>query len=151
MLAGQSMPGRRLGQVADRRSRIAAAFTSTSSGRCVLPILEGFDLAETDRSSPVRFSTTQPTQALAMLNSTFLSKQATALADRLKKEAGDDLGKQVRLAITLTTGRDASEGEVQRGLELIENLKARDHIELDAARKAFCLVALNLNEFLYLD
>src|SRR5712691_3171416 len=68
------------------------------------PILESFDLAETDRSAPVRFATTQPTQALGMLNSTFLNEQAALFAARLRKEAGDDVVRQVRLAHALATG-----------------------------------------------
>ena len=55
------------------------------------PILESFDLAETDRPTPVRFSTTQPTQALGMLNGQFLNKQAALFAQRLQKDAGGDL------------------------------------------------------------
>ena len=37
----------------------------------VLPILAEFDVCDTDSSCAVRFSTTQPTQALAMLNGDF--------------------------------------------------------------------------------
>ena len=39
------------------------------------------DLAETDRSSPVRFVTTQPTQALGMLNGSFANEQAAAASN----------------------------------------------------------------------
>ena len=43
--------------------------------------------AETDRSTPVRFTTTQPTQALRMLNSEFLNKQAGSVR-RAAKQGG---------------------------------------------------------------
>ena len=116
-----------------------------------MPILESFDFAETDRSSPVRFSTTQPTQALAMLNGTFLNDQAGMLAARLKREAGADLNDQVRLALKLTTGRNPSPDEVRRGLELIDAMTLDQGVGKDQALRAFSLVVLNLNEFLYLD
>jgi len=114
-------------------------------------VVEGFDLAETDRPSPVRFTSTQPTQALAMLNGAFLNEQAAALADRLGREAGDDVSAQVRLALRLVTGREPSEADVGRGMDLVESLSKREGIGPEGARKAFCLVALNLNEFLYVD
>jgi hypothetical protein len=117
----------------------------------ILPILESFDLAETDRSSPVRFATTQPTQALGMLNGTFMNRQARQLAERLKREAGPEPSHQVEQAFRLLTGRKATEREVQRGVALISALKDRDGMTAEQALESFCLVVLNLNEFLYLD
>jgi hypothetical protein len=117
----------------------------------LLPILESFDLAETDRSTPSRFSTTQPTQALAMLNGSFLNQQAEAFAARLRREAGPECSDQVRLALRLATSREPKDSEVQRGLEFISALSGPDGAAEDSARRAFALVVLNLNEFLYLD
>ena len=117
----------------------------------LVPILESFDLPETDRSSPVRFSTTQPTQALGMLNSAFLNEQATLFAARLQKEAGQDTAAQVRLALNLATAHPPAEKEIARGVKLIERLKKQDGASGDAALRYFCLMVLNLNEFLYLD
>ena len=45
-----------------------------------VPFLNAFDAADPDSSCPVRFTTTQPTQALAMLNSDFLNDQAKVFA-----------------------------------------------------------------------
>ena len=150
VLAGQSVPGKGWGtstpEDRDRRSIYVHVKRSL-----LLPILEGFDLAETDRSTPSRFSTTQPTQALAMLNGGFLNDAATGLADRVRSEAGDDVDAQVRLTLRLVTGREPSAQEVSRGVDLIRSLETRDGVKSDAARRAFCLVALNLNEFIYLD
>ncbi|HEY7423457.1 MAG TPA: DUF1553 domain-containing protein, partial [Gemmataceae bacterium] len=115
------------------------------------PILESFDAAETDRSTPVRFVTTQPTQALALLNGDFVNKQAGLFADRLRREAGSDIDKQVRLALTLATTRPPRDAEVRRGVDLIAALKAKDGVGEETALKYFCLVVLNLNEFVYLD
>src|SRR5439155_4113835 len=74
VLAGQSMPGRGWGKSPpgeqNRRSIYIHAKRSL-----VAPILESFDVAETDRTTPVRFATTQPTQALLLLNSGLMGQQ----------------------------------------------------------------------------
>ena len=115
------------------------------------PILEAFDFAETDRSTPVRFTSTQPTQALSLLNGEFMNSQAKIFAERLKKEAGNDVSAQVRLGLYLATSRQPSDAEVRRGVTLIETLMREDRLNADGAVQAFCLVVLNLNEFMYLD
>jgi len=115
------------------------------------PILGTFDLADTDSSCAVRFTTTVPTQSLTMLNSKFFNDQAHLLAVRLKKEAGSDPAKQVQLALNLVTARKPSAGEVRQGVEFMKQLQAEDGLDADKALDHFCLIALNLNEFLYLD
>ncbi len=89
VLAGQSVPGRGwpVSPPPEQNRRSVYVHVKRS---LLLPILESFDLAETDRTTPVRFSTTQPTQALGMLNGDFLNKQARVFAARLRKEAGTD-------------------------------------------------------------
>jgi mono/diheme cytochrome c family protein len=150
VMAGQSMPGAGWGKSPpdeqDRRSVYVHVKRSL-----LLPVLESFDLAETDRSSPVRFSTTQPTQALGMLNGTFLNHQAKLFADRLRREAGPDRARQVEHALRLATGRKPTEKEIGRGVALIAALLERDGASPELALDSFCLVVLNLNEFLYLD
>ena len=47
-------------------------------------LLTAFDLADTDTTCPVRFVTTQPTQALTMLNSDFTGREAAQFGDRLR-------------------------------------------------------------------
>ena len=60
-----------------------------------MPILINHDMADTDSTCPVRFSTTVPTQALNMLNGKFMNDSAKAFAERIRKEAGDDPSKQI--------------------------------------------------------
>jgi hypothetical protein len=150
VLEGQSQPGRgwlkSLPEEQNRRSVYVHVKRSL-----LLPILESFDLAEPDRSTPVRFTTTQPTQALGMLNGPFLNKQAGIFAQRLRKEAGEDVATQVRLALSLATARLPEGAEVQRGVSLIEALEREQGVSRAAALKSFCLVVLNLNEFVYVD
>jgi hypothetical protein len=150
VLHGQSRPGYGWGKSPIEEQNRRSIYVHVKRSLLV-PILESFDVAETDRTSPVRFASTQPTQALLMLNSTFLNKQADAFAARLKKEAGDDGCAQVRLALSLATQRPPTDKEIQRGVRLIESLKTQDGCSPETAMKYFCLTVLNLNEFVYLD
>ena len=147
--AGQSQPGAGWKESSPEDQHRRSIYVHVKRS-LLLPILESFDQAETDRSSPVRFATTQPTQALGMINGSFVNESAHALAERLRREAGGDVRRQVDLALQLVTGRAPGEAEVGRGAKLIADLRA-DGIAADAALDTFCLVALNLDEFIYLD
>jgi len=150
VLAGQSVPGRGwpVSPIEEQNRRSVYVHVKRS---LLYPLLDSFDLAEPDRPTPVRFSSTQPTQALAMLNGEFLNKQAQIFADRLVREAGKDTSKQVRIALYLATGRRPTEADIRRSLDLIDALQREDGASGDVARKYFCLMVLNLNEFVYLD
>jgi hypothetical protein len=150
VLAGQSMPGNGWGKSPPEEQARRSVYIHVKRS-LLTPILERFDVAETDRSSPVRFSTTQPTQALLMLNSDFLNAQADVFARRLRREAGPDVHRQVALALRLATARRPGAAEVERGVRLIEALRSEDGASAEAALKYFCLAVLNLNEFVYLD
>ena len=116
-----------------------------------MPILSEFDFADTDTSCAVRFATTQPTQALGLLNGDFAQQQAQALAERLRREAGNDRHAQVRLALRLALGRQPDAKSIERGLRLIKSLETKHGVGTDVALKYYCLTVLNLNEFAYLD
>ncbi len=150
VMAGQSQPGKGWGQSSASEQARRSIYIKVKRS-LLTPILESFDVAETDRSAPVRFVTTQPTQALGMLNSRFLNQQAELLAARLRREAGEDQRQQVRLGLQLATLRRPTETEVTRGVELMEKLRAQDGATTEAALKCFCLMTLNLNELVYLD
>lgn len=149
VLAGQSVPGRGWGKSPPEEQARRSVYVHVKRS-LLLPILETFDIAETDRSTPLRFATTQPTQALAMLNSDFLNKQAAVFAGRLRREASNDEAAQVRLALLLATSRPPAAAEVRRGVGLIRGLR-RDGASEEVALNYFCLMVLNLNEFVYLD
>jgi hypothetical protein len=149
VLAGQSVPGSGWGRSSPEDEARRSIYIHVKRS-LLTPILESFDFAETDRSSPNRFATTQPTQALAMLNGTFMNLQAEALAKRLRDVAGTDRKRQVERALTLVTTRPPTVAEINRGVALIADLESKG-IAPDAALRSFCLVALNLNEFLYID
>jgi hypothetical protein len=150
VLAGQSVPGRGWPVSPPDEQNRRSVYVHVKRS-LLLPILESFDLAETDRTTPVRFSTTQPTQALGMLNGDFLNKQARVFATRLRKEAGDEAGAQVRLALALATCRTPSDKEIHRGMRFMQALVTEEGATREAALEMFCLLVLNMNEFVYLD
>ena len=150
VLAGQSVPGRGCRTSPEEEQNRRSIYVHVKRS-LMFPILDIFDLAESHRSTSVRFSTTQPTQALAMLNGAFVNKQAGIFAKRLRQEAGAEIEHQVRLALYLATARQPAEKEIRRGVALIEALRREERLSAEAALQSFCLMVLNLNEFVYLD
>ena len=151
VLAGQSRPGEGWGRSTPEQAARRSVYVHVKRSLLV-PILNIHDQADTDSSCPVRFTTTVPTQALGMLNGEFTNEQAATLAKRLTSEAPGDVEKQVTLAIRLTTGRQPTPDEVRDDLAFVAKLKAEDKQLSDAdALRLYCLMALNTNEFVYLD
>lgn len=150
VLATASRPGNAWGKsdAADRRRRSVYIFVKRSLHE---PMLKAFDLADTDSSCAVRFTTTVPTQSLTMLNSKFVNDQATVFAERIQKEAGDNRKDQVRLGLSLATNRQPSEEEVADGMAMMDEMQQIAGLTKNQALERFCLMAVNLNEFLYLD
>ncbi len=150
VLAGQSRPGAGWGNSSpeDRARRSIYIFIKRS---LTVPILASFDVPETDFSCPSRFATTQPTQALGLLNGDFVNRQAAAFAADLQKQSPTEVAAQVREALWRVTQREPSDEETARGVKMIARMQQEHGASAEAALKTFCLLALNLNEFLYLD
>jgi hypothetical protein len=55
------------------------------------------------------------------------------------------------LALQLVLQRVPTAEEVQRGVNLIQAFQKQDGLGSDEALSVFCLMTLNLNEFLYVD
>lgn len=148
--AGQSRPGAGWGNSSpEDQSRRSVYIHVKRSLRD--PILERFDAADTDQTCPIRFVTTQPTQALGLLNSEFSFEQAGLFARRLKEAFPESESEQIRFALKLVTQRNPTAEEIERGLNLMQEFQEQDGLSKDDARRNFCLMALNLNEFLYVD
>ena len=150
VMAGQSRPGQGWETSTEEERRRRSIYIHIKRSLTV-PILAAFDVADTGFTCPERFATTQPTQALGMINSEFLNEQAEIFADDLKEQAGDHVKDQIGLALTRVTQREPTPEEIDRGLKLISDLQDEFGQSEDAALKNFCLIALNLNEFMYLD
>jgi hypothetical protein len=114
-------------------------------------MLSMHDFADTDQSCPVRFATTVPTQALTMLNSEFMNQRAAAFAGRLMREEPKSLDAQVKLALKLVTQREPKPAEIKRGTSFVNDLRTSEQLSPEDSLTVFCLMALNLNEFVFLD
>jgi hypothetical protein len=150
VLAGQSMPGNGWGQSTPEEAASRSVFIHVKR-TLPIPLLAAFDGADLDATCPVRFTTTQPTQALALLNSEFVNGQAKLFAENLRKEAGEDVTDQVRLALRRVTQRAPTEKEIERGIRFITDTREKDKLSEEEALRRFCLLALNLNEFVFLN
>ncbi len=120
VLAGQSQPGSGWGKSSPEEQARRSIYIHVKRS-LITPLLEDFDGPDTDNTCPVRFTTTQPTQSLAMLNGDFANAQAAVFADRLRKEAGNKPSDQIALAIRLTTCRHATPKDIQRGMDLMKS------------------------------
>jgi uncharacterized protein DUF1553 len=104
------------------------------------PMFQVFDLPEQNITAGARNVSTVPTQALMLLNNPFILRQAQMFADRVKREAGDDLTRQINLAYQIALSRPATEVELRAAYDAI---KGRSLVDLTH-------VLFNLNEFAYL-
>jgi hypothetical protein len=114
------------------------------------PFLTVFDLADTDSSCPVRFATTQPTQALTLLNSEFAHQQARLLAARLEREA-HTVRDRVARGLELVTCRPPLPQQIDAGVKLLLDLVEREGLGEPEALAHLALALYNLNEFVTLD
>ena len=103
------------------------------------PLLQVFDLPDMSQSFGARYTSTVPTQALQLLNDDFVLNQAQLFADRLKKEASNDVGKQIDLAYRIALTRPPTPAELSIATDMIGSGSLVD----------FADVMLNLSEFLY--
>ena len=154
VMAGQSQPGNGWGKSPPEEQARRSVYIHVKRS-LLTPLLADFDMADTDSGCPVRFVTTQPTQALGMMNGDFLHKQARVFAERVRREAGGSDGTQtaamVRRALELALARTAADDEVARGTAVVDALAHKQGVTPGRALELYCLLVLNLNEFAYLD
>ena len=150
ILAGSSVKGKGWGpstpEQANRRSVYVKVMRSMQ-----MPLLINHDMADTDSTCPVRFNTTVPTQALNMLNGKFMNDSAKSFANRLRTEAGKEPNRQIEHALKLVFSRSPQRNEIDAGVEMIKSMKDQFNLSEEEALDRFALLALNLNEFVYLD
>ena len=117
----------------------------------VLESLALFDFADPSLVTGERATTTGPAQALYFMNGAFVSRQAEALADRVRVREGDD-AKRVDLAYRLALARSPTAGERDRALAFLRDFAKRAG-GTDPARwawPAFCQALFASGEFRYL-
>ncbi len=106
-----------------------------------LPMLQIFDAPDTSRSCARRESSTVAPQALAMMNSEFVTEQARIFAARLASEAGQASEAQIEAGWRLALGRLPSTAEMETAAGYLARNSLQD----------LCLLLFNMNEFVYVD
>ena len=115
------------------------------------PMVADFDQADTDTACAVRFATTVPNQALALMNGEFANNQATAFATRLRAESSGEIRDQIHFALSLVMQRTPRSEEIDHCESFYLRLQSEEGLNPEQALERLALLALNLNEFLYLD
>jgi len=98
-----------------------------------------FDCPDASQMTPARSRSTTAVQALSLLNSQFINRQAAFLADDISDSA-DSLPEQVKLAVFRTLCRPAKPFE----LEILNGIATEQGLS------QVCRILLNLNEFVFI-
>jgi hypothetical protein len=104
-------------------------------------LLDALDCPDPSTVSPRRALTTTPLQALSMMNNAFVLRMADRFAERLEKEAGNDLARQIARAFELAYGRPATAAEIAAARPVI----------VQHGLPIFCRAIFNSNEFVFVD
>jgi Protein of unknown function (DUF1549)/Protein of unknown function (DUF1553)/Concanavalin A-like lectin/glucanases superfamily/Planctomycete cytochrome C len=107
-----------------------------NSGKSAM--MDSLDCPDPSIKTPARRVTTTPIAALALMNNSFVQRQATLMAGRLESK---DIPQAVDFAYQLCFGRSASRAEADQAILFIQQ----------QGLVAFCWALLNSTEFLYLD
>jgi hypothetical protein len=105
------------------------------------PMFEAFDQPNLINSCDRRNISTIAPQALLLMNNNFVLTEAKYLAERLRREAGDDARAQAQKAYRLALGRAPTAFELAKTVEFIRS--GPDGLA------EFCHALFNLNEFVY--
>jgi hypothetical protein len=150
VLAGSSVKGKGWGSSTPEQANRRSVYVKIMRSMHV-PLLINHDMADTDSTCPVRFTTTVPTQALNMLNGQFMNDSAKQFAQRLREEAGEQIREQIKRALQIVYSRPLQQTEIDNCVAAVNDLMAKHNLNEKEAMDRFSLLALNLNEFLYLD
>jgi cytochrome c553 len=110
-----------------------------------------FDFPNPDASSPGRFETVVPQQALFLMNSPFILDRARAIGRRVSMST-DQVGEQIRTLYRHVLGRAPEPDEENLGREFLEHCDAagQDAKQLDPLAQYAQILMLS-NEFMYVD
>jgi hypothetical protein len=108
-------------------------------------LLRAFDFASPDSSSPRRFFTTVPQQALFLMNNPFVVNQAQNMVDRMDFKSARTDEQRIRLLYCIAYQRDPSREELNW---------ARDYLHASNDKTAwrnYAQVILMSNELIFVD
>ena len=116
-------------------------------------VMEMFDAPAGIASCSRRAESTVALQPLFLLNSQFMARRATALAELVASAAGDDPDRQIEVAFQRTLARDPDSDERVMAREILDPPSEREDSESEAKADRLmqlCHALLNLNEFVYI-
>jgi len=125
---------------ADKRERDRRSIYIFARRNLRFPLLESFDLPDSNLSCPKRECSTTAPQALALLNAGDVIDASKALADKVATSAKTN-DERVALLYRLALGRRPSATEAKLAREFLERSPLHE----------LCRALFNLNEFIYLD
>ncbi|HUE70372.1 MAG TPA: DUF1553 domain-containing protein [Pirellulaceae bacterium] len=120
----------------NRRTVYRACVTTGKS-----PLLTVLDCPAPSLSAPQRQETITPLQALALMNDSFVQRQAEKMAARVVAEAGANAAAQVQRAYAIALAREPTAEESAAAQQLVES----------QSLKELCWALLNSSEFLYVE
>jgi len=144
----------------ERNRRSVYIFSQRS---LLVPLMTTFDFSDTTLPCAQRDVTTVAPQALALLNNRFVHQQSTALAQRVRQEAGEGHGDRIKRTWQLALGRLPTATELGAAESHLRDQRARFQQSIDSrkpetpldaeqlALASLCHVLLNSNEFIYID
>jgi mono/diheme cytochrome c family protein len=109
-----------------------------------------FDFASPDTTSPRRFQTTVPQQALFLLNNPFVIEQARALVARPEVAGTTRPEQRIQVLYRLAFGRSADPDEVALGQRYLQMASQTASQRLSAWER-YAQVLLLSNEFVFVD
>lgn len=112
-------------------------------------IFRTFDFASPDSSTPVRFQTTVPQQALYLMNHPFLMEQVKALLDLPEMKENLSPDRKIQLLYRRIIGRDPVAEETRLALDYVSGAGPQD-MRLNPWEQ-FAQVLLLSNEFAFID
>jgi hypothetical protein len=103
--------------------------------------LQSFDVDDGRAPCPMRTQTVTAPQALFLMNSSEVENASGVVAERVLKDANNDLQSAVQALYRLTVARSPSAAELDRAAAYLTNDPAR--------LKPFAWLLFNLDEFIY--
>jgi hypothetical protein len=120
-------------------------------------VLEVFDGADTNATTPERAINITPIQALYMMNDPFTHKMADDFAVRVGMAYGEE-ARRIDYAYRLALGRPATKEEIRAGHDYLERIldelketKIPEDQRTRAALASYLRVLLSSNEFMFVD
>lgn len=104
-------------------------------------LLDTFDCPDPSTATPVRNVTTTPSQALSQWNHPFILRMSGRFAQRVGREAGPDIAKQIKRAYRLVLGRDPDDEEAGLAGKLVK----------ENGLALFARVLFNCNESIWIE